>query len=337
MTRVEVNMFFLKDPPNPEEFQTLSQRYGTLDPLSMLTLVKFLRISSDMLAGIENLMAKYGLSQGRFLILVVLNRTPDRPATPSELAGKIGVTKATMTGLIRGLDRDGLISRKTDPADKRQFKIRLTPQGLTRLEEILPDYYQRAARAMSGLDQADKCAFIELLEKVHPGIPLLNTPAWDISRFSPDHQVSILELILSIQQKEFGMSITAQDQPDLLDIPGFYLTGKGQFWVAQVGGRVVGTIALKDIGDNQVALRKMFVAPEFRGQGVAEALLARALDWCREKGVDRIFLGTTDQFVAAHGFYEKQGFSRLEKSELPAAFPVMVVDTIFYTREVTTE
>jgi hypothetical protein len=45
-----------------------------------------------------------------------------------------------------------------------------------------------------------------------------------------------------------------------------------------------------------------------------------------------IFLGTTAKFLAAHRFYEKNGFHEIGRDELPAAFPVMTVDTKFYRR-----
>ncbi|MDK9722463.1 MAG: GNAT family N-acetyltransferase [Rhodospirillales bacterium] len=77
---------------------------------------------------------------------------------------------------------------------------------------------------------------------------------------------------------EFGLPITALDQPDLASIPDFYLQGTGNFWVAEAGGVIVGTIALKDIGNRQAALRKMFAAKAYRGQaGVAQLLLERLM------------------------------------------------------------
>ncbi|MCG8564277.1 MAG: bifunctional helix-turn-helix transcriptional regulator/GNAT family N-acetyltransferase [Desulfobacterales bacterium] len=325
-------MFFLKDPPTPEEFQALSKRYKTLDPLSMVTMVKFLRTSSDLLVGFEKLLSRYGLSQGRFLILVVLNRAPDQPATPSELAGKIGVTKATMTGLVRGLERDGLISRRAGTTDKRQRMIRLTPLGLERLEKILPDYYDRAAHAMAVLNPLEKQFFIDLLAKVHDGIPELNAIPIRVAPFSPTYQNGVVDLILSIQQQEFQVDVTLEEQPDLLDIPGFYQQGAGNFWVALEGETVVGTLSLLDMGGGQVALRKMFVAPEHRGKGPAEALLDISLNWAREQGVAQVFLGTTDRFHRAHAFYEKNGFDRVAVEDLPTTFPRMDVDSIFYCR-----
>ena len=153
-----------------------------------------------------------------------------------------------------------------------------------------------------------------------------------IQTFSPEHAEGVVRLILPIQQQEFGIAITAEAQPDLRDIPGFYQRGAGNFWVALDGGEVVGSIALLDIGNAQAALRKMFVRASHRGRehGVAAALLAVLLEHARTHGLREIFLGTTDKFLAAHRFYEKHGFAAVPREALPAAFPVMAVDSVFY-------
>jgi N-acetylglutamate synthase-like GNAT family acetyltransferase len=155
---------------------------------------------------------------------------------------------------------------------------------------------------------------------------------FQISVYSPDRQRQIVELISSIQRDEFGIDITEAQQPDLKSIPSFYQIGAGNFWVASVEDQVVGTIALKDIGRREAALRKMFVAPAWRGKGrgVAKALLDTLLTWAEEKGLDAVYLGTTAQFLAAHRFYENNGFVEVPKHTLPKAFPLMGVDSRFY-------
>ncbi|MBB2670870.1 GNAT family N-acetyltransferase [Rhizobium sp. H4] len=154
----------------------------------------------------------------------------------------------------------------------------------------------------------------------------------EIRPFAEGDADDVLSVILPIQREEFGIDITADAQPDLRVIPDFYQSGKGQFWVAVKDGAIVGTLGLKDIGHNQAALRKMFVASEVRGRehGVAALLLERMFAHARDAGLTDIFLGTTDKFVAAHRFYEKNGFTEIAKSALPRAFPLMAVDNKFY-------
>ena len=50
----------------------------------------------------------------------LLNRTPDEGQSPFDLARQSGVTRATMTGLVDGLERDGLVTRDRCPTDRRR-------------------------------------------------------------------------------------------------------------------------------------------------------------------------------------------------------------------------
>ncbi|WP_270180935.1 GNAT family N-acetyltransferase [Alkalihalobacillus sp. CinArs1] len=156
-----------------------------------------------------------------------------------------------------------------------------------------------------------------------------------VQRYDQDYQEQVVDLISTIQQDEFQIPITVEEQPDLYAIASFYQTGKGNFWLAIYNGRVVGTISLLDIDNNQLALRKMFVHKDYRGGPffVAKRLLQEAIKWSRENEVHDIYLGTTPQFLAAHRFYEKNDFVRVGLEDLPKSFPVLAVDKRFYRLE----
>jgi len=159
----------------------------------------------------------------------------------------------------------------------------------------------------------------------------LTPPSIEIVPYTDEHRAGVSDLIVGIQRDEYGLAITAADQPDLADIPGFYQIGAGNFWVALAEGRVVGTLGLREFAPGQGALRKMFVAPAYRGSvGVAGRLLVTLLDSARAQGLSAITLGTTERFLAAHRFYEKNGFAAIPEHALPAGFPRMSVDTRFY-------
>lgn len=156
-----------------------------------------------------------------------------------------------------------------------------------------------------------------------------------IAPFEPGYEQQVVGLIVPIQREEFGVAITAEEQPDLLSIPDFYQRGGGNFWLALHGRRVVGTVALLDIGAGQGALRKMFVHRDYRGGalGVSRRLLGALLEWAPAHGIAQIFLGTTSKYLAAHRFYEKNGFAAIARQDLPPSFPVMAVDSLFYTKD----
>ena len=154
-----------------------------------------------------------------------------------------------------------------------------------------------------------------------------------IDLYSDLDKNQVIDLILHIQTEEFGIPITLQDQPDLNEIPSFYRVGNGNFWIARNMDKIIGTIALLDIGNQKGALRKMFVTREYRGKehGIAQGLLDHLVDWAKQKGMHEILLGTTEKFVAAQRFYEKNGFREIPKRDLPKEFPVMDVDVKFYS------
>ena len=153
-----------------------------------------------------------------------------------------------------------------------------------------------------------------------------------IEVYRQEYEQQVIDLILNIQQNEFGVPVTIADQPDLLNVKNFYCKGLGNFWIATEGHELIGSIALIDIGNRQSALRKMFVHKDHRGKEkrTGQLLLDYVVDWCRQKGIDEIYLGTFDKLQAAQRFYLRNGFVEVEKKSLPASFPLMQVDNMFF-------
>jgi GNAT superfamily N-acetyltransferase len=151
-----------------------------------------------------------------------------------------------------------------------------------------------------------------------------------VAPYAPHDRDGVIALVLEIQQREFGVPITLGDQPDLADVTVHYGRGRGGFWVARNGDRIVGTVGLLDSGE--VALRKMFVQREFRGSEhrIAARLLEALLSHARERAIRSVWLGTRPEMSAAHRFYEKHGFVRVASDELPPSFPRVIFDSMFY-------
>lgn len=161
-----------------------------------------------------------------------------------------------------------------------------------------------------------------------------------IQPYTPQYQDQVVALILHIQQVEYQVPVTLADQPDLLNIPAVYQSGKGNFWVAlETNGELAGTIALLDTGHRFATIRKMFVKAEYRGRewGTASLLYEQLENWAIQQGLESLWLGTYDRLHAALRFYEKKGFSPVEKRQLPEGFPLMAVDNRFFAKNLITE
>jgi len=170
-------MFLLRDLPKYDTLMSCSARYPSVEPAACEAYLVLLRVASDVLGAVEAYLASHGLSQGRFTVMMILNRHPDRGTTPSDLAARCGVTRATMTGLLDGLEREGLVTRSQHHEDRRMVTVRLTEAGSARLEAMLPDYFSRVASLMSGLGHEERRGLVELLRQVRPENFMVEVPA----------------------------------------------------------------------------------------------------------------------------------------------------------------
>jgi len=160
----------------------------------------------------------------------------------------------------------------------------------------------------------------------------LSMTKFNIVEYEERYHEQVVALVSPIQQIEFNVPISAEEQPDLMDISGTFQKGDGNFWICVCDGELVGCVGLVDIGEQCAALKKMFVRSDRRGKGIgiSSALLNKAKQWCLEKRIKTIYLGSVAQMKAAHRFYEKNGFCEISVDELPANFPIVSVDTKFY-------
>jgi len=84
------------------------------------------------------------------------------------------VTRGTMTGLLAGLERSGLVKRDEHPEDRRMLTIELTEAALDLFERILPERINRILEFMSSLTEEEQHQLRVLLEKMEHGLPALN-------------------------------------------------------------------------------------------------------------------------------------------------------------------
>jgi putative acetyltransferase len=95
---------------------------------------------------------------------------------------------------------------------------------------------------------------------------------------------------------------------DVLRIEECY--AEGEFWVVELEGQVVGTAAYYPIarGDNAVEIRKMYLLPISRGQGLGRFLLNALEAAIIQKGFSEIWIETASVLKEAVILYEKSGY-----------------------------
>lgn len=151
-----------------------------------------------------------------------------------------------------------------------------------------------------------------------------------IQTYSDIYQKQVENLVLGVQNDEFLLGLTAQDQPDLPNIGEFYKNGC--FWVAlNEQNQVVGTIGLEPLNETQAALRKMFLDKSMRGNkdlNLAQNLFETLLYYAQQRGFQELWLDTPPPAKAAHRFYERNGFDLMPRESVPSTYKVPSINDL---------
>jgi DNA-binding MarR family transcriptional regulator len=98
---------------------------------------------------------RFGLSEGRFQILVRLHHEASGRFTMGELAEMLDITPRTVTGLVDNLERDGLVRRVADPEDRRSVYAEITDQGRDRVTALWREAAGIQAIVTRGLKESE--------------------------------------------------------------------------------------------------------------------------------------------------------------------------------------
>lgn len=159
--------------PDRQALQQMAKRYPELDIPSIETCLAFLDTITAFYAAVDSYFAQFGLSRGKVTLLMQLVEADEDGLLPSEFAERAGVTRATVTSLLDGLEREQLVTRQPHPDDRRMLRVHMTEKGRELMNEILPDHFCRMKDFMAHLSDRDKKTFIRLLNKLRAGIPAL--------------------------------------------------------------------------------------------------------------------------------------------------------------------
>ncbi|MDH6197445.1 MarR family transcriptional repressor of emrRAB [Mycobacterium frederiksbergense] len=89
-------------------------------------------------AACADILSRYDISEGRLAALLAVSADPG--VAPGALADRLEVTRATVTGLLDGLERRGLIQRGGNAGDRRSLTLRTTPLGEHLIATLTPLY-----------------------------------------------------------------------------------------------------------------------------------------------------------------------------------------------------
>ncbi|MGO3930098.1 MarR family winged helix-turn-helix transcriptional regulator [Rhodopseudomonas pseudopalustris] len=110
-------------------------------------------------------LAPHRLSEGKFVLLFLLHGQSEG-LSPHELADRAGVTRATITGLLDGLERDGFIARRSGLEDRRKIAVVLTDLGRKTAHELFDEHAKWIAALFAGFGADERSTLNGFLQRI---------------------------------------------------------------------------------------------------------------------------------------------------------------------------
>ena len=158
-------LYFTELPTQEDIRKNSAILYPELDHLTLYSHVLLRKITTDLEVNLDSFFSQYNLSAGRFTLMVLLNRN-SAGLMPSELAQRVGVTQATISGLINSLEKANIVKRMSHEKDGRSFVIQLTPEGSAKVAEIMPLYQERISNYWGEFSEPEKTQLNGFMERI---------------------------------------------------------------------------------------------------------------------------------------------------------------------------
>jgi DNA-binding MarR family transcriptional regulator len=130
-------------------------------------------LARALIAAEEPVLRAHEISMWGYIVLTALAEKAEEPVrTQAALAQAIGADKSRIIGVLDELQRQGLIERYPDPADRRVHLLALTASGDERRQSVQAAIRRNEERLLGHLRVADRAAFLrslQVLSSLDPG------------------------------------------------------------------------------------------------------------------------------------------------------------------------
>jgi DNA-binding MarR family transcriptional regulator len=117
-------------------------------------------------------LAQYNLSSSQFLVLLNLDNTDE--VHQLTVSHELHLDKATITRAVNKLMKEGYITRKIDPSDKRAYVLKITKKGRNLVPEIRKVLNRTSHIFLTGFSAQEKAVALELLKRMYQNITALD-------------------------------------------------------------------------------------------------------------------------------------------------------------------
>lgn len=219
---------------------------------------------------------------------------------------RLALDSGLMSRFLRSLEREGLITTASDPADRRRRIARLTEAGREEMAAYDTIGRDSAARiiARAGSRAAEVVAAMDLIAT------LLNRDQLAIRPADPDTPEALAclqayfdELVARVPAAQAGMFSLPDPQSDS------YRPPQGRFLIAWSDDLPVGCVSLRPLDGAVAEVKRLWVHDSARGQGLARRLMIAIENEARAMGVSLLKLDTNSALTEALALYRATGWT----------------------------
>ncbi len=131
----------------------------------------------------------------------------------------------------------------------------------------------------------------------------------EIRPASSAEDIEIVRRLFREYQSSLSIDLCFQNfESELADLPGKYAPPEGRLYLAFDGGEIAGCAGLRKIEDSVCELKRLYVPPPHRGQGIGRRLAIQAIADARGMAYERMRLDTLPSMQRAQELYYDLGF-----------------------------
>ena len=233
----------------------------------------------------------------------------------SALAQRLDLDVGYVSRAVSRLAARGLVSKRVQPRDGRARSLAITAKGKARLAVLDRHANRRLAAWLASKPQPAVDQLAGGLRAFVGGSServILRAPR-------PGSLGHIIARHGEIYQTEFGYppSFEGYVVVAFAEMMETFSPPRDRVFIAERGGRFLGSISVKGRPDATAQLRFLLVESEARGLGLGRRLVRRVIDHARACGERRIILDTASDLDAARGLYAAHGFRKVSSAVEP--------------------
>jgi DNA-binding MarR family transcriptional regulator/GNAT superfamily N-acetyltransferase len=224
------------------------------------------------------------------------------------LRDRLGLDSGYLSRLLRSLEAQGLVTVESESTDRRRRRVRLTSEGRAELATYDRLSDELAASILASLDADERERLLVAMAEIER---LVRQATLELRVVAPNSAAA--RRCLAAYFRELTARFEGGFNPGEGDsAPEEEMAPPNGFFVlARIDGRPVGCGGLRRIDKHIGEIKRMWTAPEARGQGVARRVLHELETLAREAGVDTLRLDTNRVLVEAQAMYRREGYREI--------------------------